>query len=83
VKERLSDLLAWIAFVNACLNLCAMALIFGLNVAPRTPLGSAIELYFEVIGAETIGFGAFLYPAVIWMVLYVINGNPRFLPWSK
>ena len=79
MKERLSNVLAWFAFINGGIFVVALiALILDARF-----LFDPIEFYVEIVGFSVIASGVVVYSSLIWILLYVLNGNPRFLSWVK
>lgn len=79
MKERLTNVLAWFAFIygGICLVIiCALILDASFLFDP-------LELYAEVVGFGVFELGVWLYSPLIWTFLYVLDGKPHFLPWAK
>ncbi len=79
MKERLSNVLAWFAFING--GICLLAIL--VVILDASVLFDPLELYFEVAGFGVFELGVWLYSPLIWTLLYVLDGKPRFLPWAK
>lgn len=79
MKERLSNVLAWFAFIHG--GFCVMGVGMALLNDKRMP--DFFDFYFELVGFEVLEVGVLLYSPLVWVLLYVINGNPRFFPWVK
>lgn len=79
MKERLSNVLAWFAFINGGICLLAIAVM----ILDTRFLFDPLELYFEGAGFGVFELGVCLYSPLIWTFLYVLIGKPRFLPWVK
>ena len=77
MKERLSNVLAWFAFLHALICVVGMA---TLN---DNQLLKPIDVYFELVGLGYVEIGVLAYSPLIWISLYVLDGKPRFLPWTK
>lgn len=90
MKERLSNVLAWFAFLHASLLVSLFLLfvftelLFGYEVPNNEPLASVINFYWDIVSLGGVfEMGVLLWPPLIWIALYVMNGKPRFLPWAK
>ena len=80
MKERLSNVLAWFAFIHA--SICAIALILGMLGTKM--LFDQLDFYFDLVGFDgAVKGGLLVYSPLIWTLLYVLDGKPRFLPWTK
>ena len=77
MKERLSNVLAWFAFLHGLVCVVGMAtLTDGFLIAP-------LRVYFELAGLGYFELAILAYSPLIWILLYVLDGKPRFLPWVK
>ena len=79
MKDRLSNVLAWFAFAHGIVCVITLS-IASLN---DWRVSKPVELYFELVGYGVLEGGVLYYSPLIWVFLYIINGNPRFLPWAK
>lgn len=81
MKERRSNVLAWLAFLHGVICLCVLGM--GMNLPLPFEVRQFVLGYVGVVGADVIEAGVLLYTPLIWAFLYVLNGKPRVLPWMK
>ena len=81
LRERLSNVLAWFAFLHGAICLCVLGL--GMNLPLPLSVEGFVLAYIDLVGADVIEAGILLYTPVIWAFLYVFTGKPRVLPWVK
>lgn len=82
--DRFKLLASWVAFINAAIVAYALVMQTMISVSwiERSEVfgNELLQAYFDMVGGDT---GVLLISPVIWGVLWVTTGSPRFLPWKK
>ena len=80
LKNRLSGLLAWWAFLHAGL-LLDLTILWALGITPSTFIwfGAFVDVYSNFFAMNGVLFLCFA-PAV-WITLWLLTGRSRILPW--
>ena len=80
MKEKISLVLSWWAFLHAVVIAIALA---DWQMGSQA-LGNFIaDIYLDPFSSFSEEPFVLNLPLVIWAALYVFTGSPRFLPWRK
>ena len=80
MKERLWNVLAWVAFTNAVILVAGTVLFLaGVTTNDFGVLGERVTAYMAMYVRNDI-YALMLSPAV-WLVTWILTGRPRILPW--
>ena len=79
MKARFADVLAWLAFIHGLFSIFEMTarLVNGGN--PFDIWYFSYLLEFNIL----ISSEGLLFSPVIWLLLYIMTGSPRILPWRR
>ena len=82
MKERFLLAVSWLAFTNAAVIGLMLSLgVLGFSKQDLPTIASMVNVYKDLmLGSWTLAFG--LSP-FIWVVLWIVTGSPRFLPWKQ
>ena len=82
MKERFLLAVSWLAFANAAfLGLVLSLAVLGIKGGDLPLLDSMASVYEDLmLNSLTLAVG--LSPS-IWLVLWIVTGSPRILPWRK
>jgi hypothetical protein len=78
MKELIFKILAWWAFGHM---LC-LALAYGNELYPYTLPNLLREILTAYLGLFPWLLVKFWFPAVIWLLLFLLSGRARVLPWK-
>ena len=83
MKDRVFIVLSWIAFVHALIVLTSV--LDGMNNSLPIPTSEVARFYRDYLSTVFAGEEIIAYAAspVIWLLSYVVTGEPRILPWKK
>ena len=80
MKERLALAFSWWAFLHTAI--VVFAIIVDWDGAEN--MASSVDgTYFEIIPFVEEAVFAFGLPPAVWLVLWIVTGSPRILPWRK
>jgi len=82
MKERLTLAVSWWCFAHASL-LGLFVISFEVFDAGRGDFGvfaHLVEGYFDLFQVDALIIGL---PFIGWVVLWIVTGSPRILPWRK
>ena len=80
VKDRFSNVLAWFAFFNWGLIILDIAFAYGVFPIDRWIV---TDVYVTLVGFGALEYGAIIYTPITWVLLYILTGKPRILPWKN
>jgi len=73
----------WWAFINAAIVVYAVVCGYLLDLGPSEVfLGELIGEYADLIGDLFGDAWILLASPVLWLILWITTGSPRFLPWK-
>ena len=82
MKERLILAVSWWCFAHASLIgfLVIPFEVFDVKGSDLGVFGDLAEGYFNLFQADEL---IFVFPVISWLVLWIVTGSPRILPWRK
>ena len=82
MKERFLLAVSWLAFANAAfIGLLLSLEALGFSKQDLPTIASMVNAYQDLmLGSETL---AFVLSPFIWVVLWIVTGSPRILPWKS
>ena len=81
MKERFLLTVSWLAFANG-VTISVIGVLVALDIQPEQIglAGEVLEGYADFMDSPVTAIGL---SVAIWLVLWIVTGSPRFLPWRR
>ena len=81
MKERFLLAVSWWAFLHAAVLYPSLAAMLLFGWKPEGIVNSLLDSYYDDLFQELVFAVGF--PIAIWVLLWIVTGRPRILPWMK